>query len=84
MRSAISNRAMGILGLLSYSLYLVHEPILFLGLGPLVGRGVPLDVDLTLRILAFLAAIAVCISVSAITYRLIERPFLVRKAKVGR
>jgi peptidoglycan/LPS O-acetylase OafA/YrhL len=84
MHSVISNRAMGILGLLSYSLYLVHEPILFFGLGPLVGRGVPLDVDLTLRIMAFLAAIAVCIGLSAVTYRLIERPFLVRKAKVGR
>ena len=84
MQSAISNRAMGILGLLSYSLYLVHEPILFFGLGPLVGRGVPLDVDLILRILAFGAAIALCIGLSAVTYRLIERPFLVRKAKVGR
>jgi len=84
MRSVISNRAMGILGLLSYSLYLVHEPILFLGLGPLVGRGVPLDVDLILRIVAILAAVALCLGLSAITYRLIERPFLVRKAKVGR
>jgi peptidoglycan/LPS O-acetylase OafA/YrhL len=84
MRSVISNRAMGILGLLSYSLYLVHEPILFLGLGPLVGRGVPLDVDLILRIVAILAAVALCLGLSAVTYRLIERPFLVRKAKVGR
>ncbi len=84
MRSVISNRAMGILGLLSYSLYLVHEPILFFGLGPLVARGVPLDVDLILRILAILAAVALCLGLSAITYRLIERPFLVRKAQVGR
>jgi peptidoglycan/LPS O-acetylase OafA/YrhL len=84
IQSVISNRAMGILGLLSYSLYLVHEPILFLGLGPLVGRGVPLDDDLILRIVAFLAAIALCLGLSAVTYRLIERPFLVRKAKVGR
>ncbi len=82
-RAVISNRLMGILGLLSYSLYLIHEPILFLGLGPLVGRGIPLDIDLNLRIVAFGAAFILCISMSALTYRVIERPFLVRKAKIG-
>lgn len=82
-RAMISNRLMGILGLLSYSLYLIHEPILFLGLGPLVGRGIPLDIDLNLRIVAFGAAFILCISMSALTYRVIERPFLVRKAKIG-
>lgn len=84
MRAVISNRVMGILGLLSYSLYLIHEPILFFGLGPLVGRGVPLDIDVILRGLAFAAAFALCVTLSAVTYRLIERPFLVRKEKVGR
>jgi peptidoglycan/LPS O-acetylase OafA/YrhL len=80
----ISNRAMGTLGLLSYSLYLVHEPILYLGLGPLVRRGIPVDAELTLRIAAFALAFVLCVALSALTYRFIERPFLVRKARIGR
>ena len=83
-RRLISNRVMGFLGLISYSIYLVHEPILYRGLGPFVWRGVPLDVDLPLRVLAFLAAFAVCVAISCLTYRFIERPFLVRKAKIER
>lgn len=81
-RRLITNRATITLGLLSYSIYLIHEPLLFLGLGPMVGRGIPLDVDLILRIGAFAAAFALCAALSAITYRVIERPFLVRKAKI--
>jgi peptidoglycan/LPS O-acetylase OafA/YrhL len=80
----ISNRATGTLGLLSYSLYLVHEPILYLGLGPLVRRGIPVDAELTLRIAAFALAFVLCVALSALTYRFIERPFLVRKARIGR
>jgi len=83
-RAAISNRVMGLLGLFSYSLYMIHEPIMFFGLGPLVGRGVPVDIDVVLRIGVFSAAFALCIALSAVTYRLIERPFLVRKEKIGR
>jgi peptidoglycan/LPS O-acetylase OafA/YrhL len=84
MRSVISNRVMGILGLLSYSLYLIHEPVVFFGLGPLVQRGVPLDIDVLLRIAAFAIAFTICVALSVVTYRLIERPFLVRKARIDR
>ena len=84
VRAVISNRMMAIIGTLSYSLYLIHAPILFLGLGPLVRRGIPLDHDLILRSIAFAAAFALCISLSALTYWVIERPFLVRKARIDR
>lgn len=83
MRSIIANRGMGLIGLLSYSLYLIHEPILFRGLAPLFHRGIPLDADVLLRTVAFVTAFALCVAVSAVTYRVIERPFLVRKAKIG-
>lgn len=84
LRSVISNRLMGALGLLSYSLYLIHEPVLFRGLGPMVARGILIDFDLILRSLVFTAAFVLCVAMSALTYRLIERPFLVRKARIGR
>ena len=84
MRSVISNRVMGILGLLSYSLYLIHEPVVFFGLGPLLQRGVPLDIDVLLRIAAFAIVFTICVALSVVTYRLIERPFLVRKARIDR
>ena len=80
----ISNRAMVILGMLSYSLFLIHAPIVFLGLGPLVGRGIPVDVDVILRIVAFAAAFGLCLAMSTVTYWLVERPFLVRKARIDR
>ena len=80
----ISNRPFAILGLLSYSLYLIHEPILFFQLGARVQRGLPLASDLPLRIFAIALAFIVCLALSAASYRLIERPFLVRKARIER
>jgi peptidoglycan/LPS O-acetylase OafA/YrhL len=80
----ITNRIFTTLGLLSYSLYLIHEPILFFGLSQLVPRGIPVDVDLGLRAVAFVIAFVLCVSLSALTYRVIERPFLVRKASIHR
>lgn len=80
----ITNRIFSTLGLLSYSLYLIHEPILFFGLSQLVPRGIPVDIDLGMRAVAFAIAFALCLSLSAITYRVIERPFLVRKASINR
>lgn len=84
IRPLIANPVMGMLGLLSYSMYLIHEPVIYLGLGPLVWQGLPLDVDLILRVLAFAVTFAICVAMSAVSYRLIERPFLLRKAKIDR
>lgn len=84
IRPLIANPVMGMLGLFSYSMYLIHEPVIYLGLGPLVWQGLPLDVDLILRVLAFAVTFAICVAMSAVSYRLIERPFLLRKAKIDR
>lgn len=81
-RAVVANRFMGILGLLSYSLYLIHEPVLFPVLIRIRGNGVPIAVDLILRGMVFAAVFALCVAISAVTYRVIERPFLLRKAKI--
>jgi peptidoglycan/LPS O-acetylase OafA/YrhL len=83
IRHLITNRIFTTLGLLSYSLYLIHEPILFFGLSQLVPRGIPVDVNLSLRAAAFAIAFVLCLALSAISYRVIERPFLVRKANIN-
>lgn len=80
----ITNRVFTTLGLLSYSIYLIHEPIIFFGGIRLITRGVPLDVDLVLRGGVFAMTFLLCVVLSAITYRVIERPFLIRKARIER
>jgi peptidoglycan/LPS O-acetylase OafA/YrhL len=84
VQKLISNRVMVKLGTLSYSLYLIHIPVIFFGLGPLVRHGIPVDADLGLRAMAFGIVLALCVMMSAVTYRFIERPFLVRKAQIDR
>jgi len=80
----ITNRVFTTLGLLSYSLYLIHEPVLFYSLIRVVNRGIPVAEDLGLRTLVFAIAFLACVTFSALTYRFIERPFLVRKARIDR
>ncbi len=77
------NRATRTLGVLSYSIYLIHLPLaqsFFLGLrrarlGTFTGWSGE-------SLLATLALAATCLALSAVSYRLIERPFLVRKARL--
>jgi peptidoglycan/LPS O-acetylase OafA/YrhL len=83
-RPLISNRPLAILGLLSYSLYLIHQPLLQFVIWPLQRHGFSLHTDPILRFATFIAAFLLCITLSAMTYRLIERPFLVRKARIDR
>jgi peptidoglycan/LPS O-acetylase OafA/YrhL len=79
-----SNPLLRGVGVLSYSLYLVHVVILYQILIPfldIMTRGKP---GWTPRAFAgTLAALAVSLAVSFATYRLVERPFLLRKARVG-
>lgn len=80
----LTNRLMGTVGVLSYSIYLVHLPILAFVLdrygfvAPGAHRGwTP----------AFLGTVVACLAlvmlVSSLTYFLIERPLLKRKAQIS-
>jgi len=84
LASVISNQVMATIGLLSYSMYLVHEPILHFGLTWIIERGVPIEEALMLRAGVLIGAFCFCLAISAASYRWIERPFLERKAHVIR
>jgi peptidoglycan/LPS O-acetylase OafA/YrhL len=77
-----SNAILGQLGILSYSIYMIHSPLIFLGVMA-VRRTWPFTFDgITPYSMAMLAAlILLAIGLSALSYRVIERPFLVRKAR---
>ena len=82
MRPLISNRYLAWIGMLAYSLYLIHEPVLHYGFAWLHARSVPLVDDLWLRTFVIAGFVSLCTAASAITYRFIERPFLLRKARI--
>ena len=66
-------RVLGILGLASYSLYLWHEPIVL---------SLARNTDAGFRGL-MVAAFAICIAVSLVSYALVERPFLLVRRRWG-
>jgi peptidoglycan/LPS O-acetylase OafA/YrhL len=80
----LSNRLLAGCGVISYSMYLVHVPLIAgmlavlrsTRLGALSGWGW----DTALVVVAMTAA---CFAVSTATYWLVERPFLVRKARLA-
>src|SRR5215470_4272450 len=78
----LSNTWLNRLGVLSYSLYIVHLPIIL----PLFNTlSVRWDLAPGWNVyngLLTALAIVICIAVSEVTYRCIERPFLVRKERV--
>lgn len=79
-----SNPIWGRIGVLSFSIYLVHCPLLLLYLTGLRGlRALALLGWNMATLAAVLLFSAVCVGVSEITYRMIERPFLQRKARLG-
>jgi len=81
LRALFTNRVMTRLGVLSYSIYLVHWPLL-VGVGALVLSPLTLATGgSALPELYLLAGLSV--GLSSVTYRLIERPFLLRKAHAG-
>ena len=78
------NPLLGGLGVISYSVYLIHLPLMvFLtSYGPLA-RMVASVPDVRLQMaLRFVIVAAACVAVSTLTYRVIERPFLLRKSKL--
>lgn len=84
LRPLVVNRGLEWIGLLSYSMYLWHFAVLsgVIRWGPrLPSIGAGWTGDITAVALAGLAG---CVAISALTYRAIERPFLVRKDRVAR
>ncbi len=78
-----SNRLLQTVGILSYSIYMVHYPVLFFGFGTL-RSGEPGALPGWSLPTAGLAAtlVAACVLLSTATYWIIERPFLRRKAQL--
>lgn len=84
VKPLVSNRVLARLGVLSYSLYVLHQPVfdytlaLWRRVWPHAGLGWT-----ALTVPWFVAALALTVGLAALTYRGIERPFLVRKARLG-
>jgi len=84
-RRLLSNGILETLGILSYSIYLIHYQLVVYSI-----RGARLlwpDTFLiwnlpTLGLVGLIGA--ACVALSAVSYRAIERPFLQRKARIGR
>ena len=82
--SLLTNRVMGTVGILSYSMYLFHLPILF----ELIFRGRFATPEAyqgwtATSLATVLTCLALALTVSALTYLLIERPLLKRKAEIA-
>jgi peptidoglycan/LPS O-acetylase OafA/YrhL len=83
VRPLLCNRVLVVLGVLSYSIYLIHFPVLIGAVNAVhAKRPVALQgwTPLTLVVMAGVALVTVALS--AVTYRVIERPFLVKKAHI--
>ncbi len=82
LKPVLSNPVLGELGILSYSLYMIHAPFMVLGLTvashlvPGMGGGWNRPTAAVVVVLAL-----GCVGLSAVTYRVIEKPFLARKAR---
>lgn len=78
-----SNRILGWLGILSYSIYLIHVPVLYRVLIPFTNRLRDGPQGFTPEaLLATLIAALLVIGLSLLSYRFIEQPFLKRKVRI--
>ena len=83
LKPLVSNSVLNHLGVLSYSMYIWHVPLFIYGLQTVFGiwrfsSGWNLQ---TAVIAVFLSVL--CLGLSELTYRFIERPFLTRKQRIG-
>jgi hypothetical protein len=84
-KSLLSNRILRTLGRLSYSIYLVHVPVLMLGLAAVRARWPNLITGWTVAGgVVFTLLCAICLTISTVTYLVIERPMLQAKARLRR
>ena len=80
-----SNRLLSTLGILSYSMYLWHVPLMWLGAAWLHALYPAAFVPGSWSLAGTVIMMTVLtIALSAVTYRAIERPFLARKARIDR
>ena len=82
-RPLFCNSILNGLGVLSYSIYMWHVPIIFLSVNELRHQGIGGLVGWHPQSAMVAAGLsAACLAASALTYWGIERPFLVRKARL--
>lgn len=79
-----SNRILAVIGVLSYSIYLVHLPLIRLVEGELRRPQLSALPGLHSTVGTLAIVTSLCLITSVVTYRGIERPFLVRKARLDR
>jgi peptidoglycan/LPS O-acetylase OafA/YrhL len=82
LRRVFHNRVLATLGVLSYSIYMIHAPFMQLALDALRSPAHPL-VGWTPETTAVWGALSLaCVGLSALTYRFIELPFLREKSRL--
>jgi len=83
-RPLFCNRLLNQAGLWSYSIYLIHLPLLVFSFIQLRHLSLPQFTTWTPWSFAAVALLSVlCFALAGCTYRWIEKPFLVRKARLG-
>jgi peptidoglycan/LPS O-acetylase OafA/YrhL len=85
VKRLLRSRSVIWIGVVSYSTYIWHFPLIF-GLLRLASRwlgGIPMEWSAPTILLAFVIS-ALVLSISGLSYRLIEKPFLLRKQSLVR
>jgi len=83
LRPLFVNPVLARIGVVSYSLFLTHLVPMSIVLGLFGFSGKPSDGWTLAATLAAFVALAVCLGLAELGYRFVERPFLVRKARVA-
>ena len=79
----LSNRVLARLGVLSYSIYVLHQPLFFYSIWPWRVALPQSGLGWTpYTAVWFMLAATLCVGLASLTYRWIERPFLIRKARL--